>query len=79
VANCPAGSKTGDPISPRLHGFTNGGLQHVTAVQVDASGNAWVANNWAQISPIVGGDGLVEFSGAAAPVATPMSGPPRRP
>jgi hypothetical protein len=79
VANCPAGSRTGDPISPPLHGFTNGGLQHVTAVQIDASGNAWVANNWAQISPIVGGDGLVEFIGAAAPVATPMIGPPRRP
>jgi hypothetical protein len=79
VANCPAGSKTGDPISPPLHGFTNGGLQHVTAVQIDASGNAWVANNWAQISPIVGGDGLVEFIGAAAPVATPMIGPPRWP
>jgi hypothetical protein len=50
------------------------GLQHVTAVQVDQSGNVWVANNWETINPIVGGDGLVEFIGAAAPVATPLIG-----
>jgi len=79
VANCPPGAKTGDPISPSLHGFTNGGLQHITAVQVDQSGNVWAANNWAQIVPTVGGDGLVEFIGAAPPVKTPMIGPPRRP
>ena len=52
------GAKTGDPISPRASGFTNGGLEHVTAVQIDESGNAWVANNWSQLFPIVGGDGL---------------------
>jgi hypothetical protein len=79
VANCPPGAKTGDPISPRLTGFTNGGLQHITAVQVDQSGNVWAANNWAKIAPTVGGDGLVEFIGAAAPVKTPMIGPPQRP
>lgn len=78
-ARCPRGAETGDPISPRLHGSTNGGLQHVTAVQIDQSGNAWVANNWARIAPTVGGDGLVEFIGAAAPVQTPLIGPPERP
>ncbi|HET8639983.1 MAG TPA: hypothetical protein VFL89_07055, partial [Solirubrobacterales bacterium] len=77
VANCPPGMKTGDSISPRLRGFTNGGLQHVTAVQVDQSGNVWVANNWEDIEPVVGGDGLVEFIGAAPPVATPLIGPPQ--
>ncbi|HSD81434.1 MAG TPA: hypothetical protein VLB47_12250 [Solirubrobacteraceae bacterium] len=79
VANCPPGARTGDPISPPLRGFTNGGLQHLTAVQVDQSGNVWVANNWARIAPTVGGDGLVEFIGAAAPVKTPLIGPPQRP
>jgi sugar lactone lactonase YvrE len=79
VDRCPKGARTGDPISPRLHGFTNGGLQHITAVQVDQSGNLWAANNWARIAPTVGGDGLVEFIGAAAPVATPMIGLPRPP
>jgi streptogramin lyase len=78
-ANCPAGLRTGDPISPRLHGFDNGGLQHVTAVQVDASGHAWVANNWSRIVPITGGNGLVQFIGVAAPVRTPMIGLPARP
>jgi hypothetical protein len=79
ASNCPPGAKTGDPISPSLSGFTNGGLQHITAVQVDQSGNVWAANNWAKIAPTVGGDGLVEFIGAAPPVKTPMIGPPRQP
>ncbi|HMO00301.1 MAG TPA: hypothetical protein PKD59_12890 [Miltoncostaeaceae bacterium] len=79
VASCPPGSRTGDVLSPPLTGFTNGGLQHLTAVQIDQSGNVWVANNWANVVPTVGGDGLVEFIGAAAPVATPLIGPPRTP
>lgn len=79
VANCPPGSRTGDVLSPPFTGFTNGGLQHLTAVQVDQSGNVWVANNWANVVPTIGGDGLVEFIGAAAPVATPLIGPPRAP
>jgi hypothetical protein len=79
ASNCPPGAKTGDPISPSLSGFTNGGLQHITAVQVDQSGNVRAANNWARIAPTVGGDGLVEFIGAAPPVKTPMIGPPQQP
>jgi hypothetical protein len=55
-----------------------GGLQHLTAVQVDQSGNVWLANNWRRIAPTVG-DGLVELIGAAPPVATPMIGPPVAP
>jgi streptogramin lyase len=78
-SKCPPGKKTGDPISPPQDGFSNGGLQHLTAAQVDQSGNVWVANNWAKIAPTVGGDGLVEFIGAAAPVKTPLIGPPQRP
>ena len=81
VRYCPAGKRTGDPITPR-GGYTNGALQHVTAVQIDPSGNVWVANNWSTGSPIsqpVGGDGLVQYIGLAAPVVTPMAGPPARP
>jgi sugar lactone lactonase YvrE len=79
TAHCPPGAKTGDALSPAPAGFSNGGLQHLTAVQVDQSGNVWVANNWARIVPIVGGDGLVEFIGAAPPVRTPLIGPPQAP
>ena len=78
---CPPGARMGDPISP-AGGYANGALQHVTAVQVDPSGNVWLANNWSTSSPLsqpVGGDGLVQYIGLAAPVATPMAGPPTRP
>ncbi len=79
TATCPAGVRTGQVISPSGSGFTDGGLEHLTAVQIDASGNAWVANNWRRIAPTVGGNGLVEFIGIAGPVRTPMSGPPQQP
>lgn len=78
-AECPPGAKTGQPISPQPGGFTNGGLEHLTAIQVDQSGNVWTANNWVSLSPVVGGDGLVELLGAAAPVRMPLIGLPRRP
>src|SRR5271166_1593791 len=44
TANCPPGTKTGDPISPP--GGYIGGLQIITDVAVDPAGNLWVANNW---------------------------------
>lgn len=78
---CPPGSRMGTAITPK-GGYSNGALQHVTAVQVDPSGNVWVANNWSTGSPLsqpVGGDGLVQYIGLAAPVKTPMAGPPVRP
>jgi len=78
-SHCPPGVRTGQVISPVSRGFTNGGLQHLTAVQIDESGNVWVANNWRRIVPTVGGNGLVEFVGLAAPVRTPLIGPPERP
>lgn len=81
VRTCRPGARMGDPITPR-GGYTNGALQHVTAVQIDPSGNVWVANNWSTGSPLsqpVGGDGLVQYIGLAAPVKTPMAGPPQQP
>lgn len=80
--SCPPGTRTGDPISPVRSGFVSRALQHLTAVQVDQSGNVWVANNWSNGSPLsrfVGGNGLVQFIGLAAPVRAPLIGPPQRP
>jgi hypothetical protein len=88
-ANCPPGTKTGDPISPP--GGYIGGLQIITDVAVDPAGNLWVANNWdrpdegfkkvpeAALSTRFGGNGTVVFFGVAKPVRTPLIGPPRTP
>ena len=81
TVNCPPGKKPGDLISP-ANGFTSAGIQHTTGVAIDPSGNVWSANNWSTGSPLssfVGGNGLYEIIGAAAPVATPMSGRPTPP
>jgi streptogramin lyase len=75
---CPPGSKMGDVISPPS-GFQSEAFQHLTGINVDPSGNLWVANNWKTLDPIAGGDGLVAIIGIAAPVKTPLVGPPQRP
>lgn len=75
---CPPGSKMGDIISPE-GGFRSQGFQHLTGVSVDPSGNLWLANNWRSLKPVRGGEGLVVLIGAAAPVKTPLIGPPRQP
>jgi hypothetical protein len=67
-----------------LYTFSNPCLQHVTALQLDSSGNVWVANNWSlrtSIDPLAvyGGDGVVQFIGLATPVLTPLIGPPVNP
>ena len=79
-SNCPPGFNTGDPISP-AGGYTSDGLVRNTGVQIDPSGNVWLANNW-EIDPYPtnpGGHQLVVFIGLAAPVKTPLIGPPERP
>ena len=79
-SNCPPGFNTGDPISPD-GGYTFDGLVRNTGVQIDPSGNVWLANNW-EIVPAPtnpGGHQLVVFIGLAAPVKTPLIGPPERP
>jgi hypothetical protein len=88
-ANCPPGTKTGDPISPP--GGYIGGLQIITDVAIDPAGNLWVANNWDRpdegfkkvpepaLSTRFGGNGAVVFFGVATPVRTPLVGPPRAP
>ncbi|MFJ9539785.1 hypothetical protein ACIRPX_21285 [Streptomyces sp. NPDC101225] len=79
LSACPPGLHTGDPISPAGTGYTSDGLERNTAVQIDPSGNVWLANNWrnvpVQTNP--GGREMVVFVGLAAPVRTPLLGAPR--
>lgn len=72
----------GTPVSSARTGFTSQAFQHVTAVQVDPSGNVWLANNWStgsSLKDFVGGNGLVKLVGAATPVKTPLIGLPQKP
>lgn len=77
---CPAGVGVGQPISPST-GYPFNGLQRNTGINIDASGNVWLANNWKETPPPAnpGGDGLVALVGAASPVRMPLIGPPQRP
>lgn len=81
IVQCPPGERTGSPISPS-DGYAFDGLTRNTGVQIDPSGNAWVANNW-KTAPVPdanpGGYELVAFVGVAGPVRTPLIGPPRTP
>lgn len=81
-ATCPSG-EVGSAISPAGTGYAFDGLQRNTGVQVDGSGNVWLANNWDEI-PADGladpfGDGLVVVLGVAAPIAMPLIGWPQQP
>ena len=72
------GCRAGEPLSP-ASGYTFDGLVRNTGVQIDPSGNVWLANNWKtypfpQANP--GGYKLVAVVGAAAPIKTPLIGPP---
>ncbi len=80
TSKCPPGYGTGDPISPAT-GYTSDALTRNTGVAIDPSGNVWLANNWLNI-PVQtnpGGHALVVFIGLAAPIRTPLIGPPQRP
>jgi hypothetical protein len=77
--NCPPEYQTGQPIAPK--GYYSNALVRNTGVSIDPSGNVWLANNWL-IDPVQtnpGGDGLVVLIGLAAPVKTPLIGPPQQP
>jgi sugar lactone lactonase YvrE len=77
VRNCPAGTRTGQPISPST-GYDFDGVTRVTALQIDPSGNVWICDNWQNV-PIVkrnpGDHLMVVYIGAAGPVRTPLIGP----
>ncbi len=79
TASCRPGTRTGRPISPAT-GYGFDGLVRNTGVQIDPSGNVWVANNWKSYpfpgrNP--GGYQMVVFIGLAGPLRTPLIGPPR--
>jgi hypothetical protein len=78
TSKCLPGMKVGDPISPAT-GYTSNALERITGGQVDRSGNLWVMNNWKQnpnpdLNP--GSNSVVIMIGAAAPLNTPVIGPP---
>jgi streptogramin lyase len=66
--HCPQGKQTGDAISP-ASGYTSNGVTGLKSVAIDIAGNVWVA----------GAEGVVEYIGMAAPVASPIIGLPRLP
>jgi len=76
---CPEGSQgLGDSLSP-TGGFAPSVLQHLTAIQLDESGNVWTANNIVPNSTLndyKGGNGMVQFVGLGFPVRTPLTGLP---
>lgn len=74
---CPAGLKTGDPISPD-GGYSSDALVRNTGVQIDPSGNVWLANNWETVPVLTnpGGHEMVVFIGLAKPIKAPLIGPP---
>ncbi|WP_346839532.1 hypothetical protein [Microbulbifer sp. SAOS-129_SWC] len=81
VGQCPPGKTLGDAISPDT-GYTSDALDRVTGGGVDPSGNLWLLNNWRKDGPLFydinpGSNSFVIIPGAAAPVKTPLIGPPR--
>jgi hypothetical protein len=79
VSACPPGVRMGEGISPAGTGYGFGGLARNTGIQIDPSGNVWIANNW-KLAPIPnanpGGYQMVVLIGAAGPIKTPLIGPP---
>ncbi len=82
---CPAGMKTGDPISPP-GGYKGGGMQLLVDASIDPAGDVWVSNNWQDpascygkpdegVSTRCGGQGIIVFYGIAKPVRAPQIGP----
>ena len=78
--SCPAGLQyVGAPISPRSTGYQSNALMRITGGQIDPSGNIWITGNWKiNASPDMnpGGNSIAIAIGAAAPVQTPLIGPP---
>jgi len=78
TGKCPAGMRIGDPISPDT-GYRSDALERITGGEIDPSGNIWLTNNWKRdANPFVNpfGNAIVIAIGAAAPILTPLIGPP---
>lgn len=69
----------GSPISP-AGGYTGGGIIGPLAIAIDPSGNVWIANGGSTGKHNnISSSSVTELVGAAAPVKTPMIGPPKLP
>jgi streptogramin lyase len=66
-----ASAKPGAVLSPNIGLGADAHLLEAYAIAVDASGNLWVSNK--------GNNTLTQFIGLAAPVRTPLIGPPVAP
>jgi hypothetical protein len=78
TSKCPPGMQTGDAISPST-GYQSDAFTRITAGAIDPSGNIWATNNWKiHANPLInpGENAIVIVIGAAAPVQTPLIGPP---
>jgi len=78
TANCPRHLEVGDPITPDT-GYRSDSLERITGAEIDPSGNIWITNNWKlDADPFVNpfGNSFVVAVGAAAPLKTPLIGPP---
>lgn len=82
VSKCPSSLGTGDAISPHT-GYVSDALDRITGGGIDPSGNLWLMNNWKKTGPYPpvyntnpGGNSFVIVPGAAAPIKTPLIGPP---
>jgi hypothetical protein len=80
---CPPGIGMGQPISSDDAGYSSDALDRITGGGVDRSGNIWILNNWKKAGPTFpvyntnpGGNSFVIVPGAAAPIKTPLIGPP---
>ncbi len=78
TSKCPAGLRTGDPISPDT-GYESDAFVRITSGAIDPSGNIWITGNWKiRYDPLnPGGNSISIAVGAAAPLKTPLIGLPR--
>ena len=75
----PTKQEVGEAISPHGTGYASESLIRNTGIAIDPSGNVWLVNNWKDV-PLInnpGGNSIAVLIGAAAPVKTPLIGPPR--
>jgi hypothetical protein len=79
TSRCPPTKQAvGKAISPDGTGYTSDALIRNTGIAVDPSGNVWLTNNW-KPTPLLnnpGGNSIAVLIGAAAPIRTPVIGPP---
>jgi hypothetical protein len=84
AGKCPRGKRLGKPISPDKTGYATDTLDRVTGGAIGPSGAIVILNNWKKQGPrplyyntSPGGNSFVIVPGAAAPIKTPLIGPPR--